>query len=108
MSYFPLTVFVKLYIVQEGTAGRSGMYCEWTSLSTAVQNCGEFGQSVLNKFPAGSGKEVVLSVIKQFSSNLGIAHPPEPSKLAKDSEVTWCMEVSKLKIIIEDISLNYQ
>lgn len=72
------------------------MYCEWASLSSAVQNCGEFGQSVLNKFPAGSGKEVVLSVIKQLSSNLGITHPPEPSKLAKDSEVTWCMEVSKL------------
>lgn len=73
------------------------MYCEWASLSSAVQNCGELGQSVLSKFPAGSGKEVVLSVIKQLTSNLGITHPPEPSKLAKDNEVAWCMEVSKLK-----------
>lgn len=86
-----------LLAIQEGTGGRSGMYCEWASLSTAVQNCGEFGQSVLNKFPAGSGKDVVLSVIKQLTSNLGITHPPEPSKLAKDSEVTWCMEVSNSK-----------
>ncbi|XP_050058118.1 ral GTPase-activating protein subunit beta isoform X4 [Aphis gossypii] len=78
---------------KEGTGGRSGMYCEWASLSSAVQNCGEFGQSVLSKFPPGSGKEVVLSVIKQLSSNLGITQPPEPSKLAKDNEVTWCMEV---------------
>ncbi|XP_050435690.1 ral GTPase-activating protein subunit beta isoform X3 [Adelges cooleyi] len=78
---------------KEGTGGRSGMYCEWASLSLAVQNCGETGQSVLNKFPASSGKEVVTSVIKQLTSNLGITHPPEPSKLVKDTEVTWCMEV---------------
>lgn len=84
-------------MVQEGTGGRSGMYCEWASLSSEVQNCGEFGQSVLNKFTPSSGKEVVLSVIKQLTSNLGITHPPEPSKLAKDNEVTWCMEVSKIK-----------
>lgn len=73
------------------------MYCEWASLSSEVQNCGEIGQSVLNKFTPGSGKEVVLSVIKQLTSNLGITHPPEPSKLAKDNEVTWCMEVSIIK-----------
>lgn len=73
------------------------MYCEWASLSSAVQNCGEFGQSVLNKFPGNSGKEVVLSVIKQLTPNLTITHSPEPSKLVKDSEVIWCMEVSKFK-----------
>jgi hypothetical protein len=73
------------------------MYCEWASLTSDVQNCGEFGQSVLSKFPSGSGKEVVLSIIKQLSSTLGITQPPEPSKLAKDNEVTWCMEVSNLK-----------
>ncbi|XP_025410091.1 ral GTPase-activating protein subunit beta isoform X8 [Sipha flava] len=78
---------------KEGTGGRSGMYCEWASLTSDVQNCGEFGQSVLSKFPSGSGKEVVLSIIKQLSSTLGITQPPEPSKLAKDNEVTWCMEV---------------
>ncbi|XP_050531868.1 ral GTPase-activating protein subunit beta isoform X2 [Daktulosphaira vitifoliae] len=78
---------------KEGSGGRSGMYCEWASLSLAVQNCGELGQSVLNKFPAGSCKEVVTSVIKQLSSNLGITQPPEPSKLIKDNEVIWCMEV---------------
>ncbi|XP_068141139.1 ral GTPase-activating protein subunit beta isoform X11 [Drosophila tropicalis] len=71
------------------------MYSEWASLSAQItaNSCGAQCFSVLNKFPASAGREVVVSVVKQLSSNLGITQNAEPSHLVKDEEVKWCMDV---------------
>ncbi|XP_051859315.1 ral GTPase-activating protein subunit beta isoform X11 [Drosophila albomicans] len=71
------------------------MYSEWASLSTQISanSCGAQCFSVLNKFPASAGREVVISVVKQLGTNLGITQNAEPSHLVKDEEVKWCMDV---------------
>ncbi|XP_030564945.1 ral GTPase-activating protein subunit beta isoform X1 [Drosophila novamexicana] len=71
------------------------MYSEWASLSTQItaNSCGAQCFSVLNKFPASAGREVVISVVKQLGTNLGITQNAEPSHLVKDEEVRWCMDV---------------
>lgn len=70
-----------------------GMYSEWASLTSLIQNGNEESQSVLGKFPMGAGKEVAMSVVKQLAANLGFAQAAEPSPLITDREVQWCMEV---------------
>ncbi|ALC37916.1 CG34408 [Drosophila busckii] len=72
------------------------MYSEWASLSQQISanSCGAQCFSVLNKFPASAGREVVFSVVKQLATNLGITSGhAEPSHLVKDEEVKWCMDV---------------
>nr|XP_017012934.2 ral GTPase-activating protein subunit beta isoform X1 [Drosophila takahashii] len=71
------------------------MYSEWASLSAQISanSCGAQCFSVLNKFPASAGREVVVSVVKQLGTNLGITQNAEPSHLVKDEEVKWCMDV---------------
>ncbi|XP_017859533.1 PREDICTED: ral GTPase-activating protein subunit beta isoform X11 [Drosophila arizonae] len=71
------------------------MYSEWASLSAQINanSCGAQCFSVLNKFPASAGREVVMSVVKQLGTNLGITQNAEPSHLVKDEEVRWCMDV---------------
>ncbi|KAH8275078.1 hypothetical protein KR018_007678 [Drosophila ironensis] len=71
------------------------MYSEWASLSAQItaNSYGAQGFSVLNKFPASAGREVVVSVVKQLGTNLGITQNAEPSHLVKDEEVKWCMDV---------------
>ncbi|XP_023171089.1 ral GTPase-activating protein subunit beta isoform X3 [Drosophila hydei] len=71
------------------------MYSEWASLSAQINanSCGAQCYSVLNKFPASAGREVVISVVKQLGTNLGITQNAEPSHLVKDEEVRWCMDV---------------
>ncbi|XP_033244230.1 ral GTPase-activating protein subunit beta isoform X11 [Drosophila miranda] len=71
------------------------MYSEWASLSAQItaNSCGAQCFSVLNKFPASAGREVVVSVVKQLGTNLGITQNAEPSHLVKDEEVKWCMDV---------------
>ncbi|KAL0129771.1 hypothetical protein PUN28_001794 [Cardiocondyla obscurior] len=72
---------------------QGGMYSEWASLSTLIQQGSEESQSVLEKFPPGAGKEVALSIVRQLAANLGITQAGEPSPLSTDKEVQWCMEV---------------
>ncbi|XP_058980651.1 ral GTPase-activating protein subunit beta isoform X4 [Musca domestica] len=71
------------------------MYGEWVSLSSQItaNSCAAQSCSVLNKFPASSGREVTVSVVKQLATNLGITQNAEPSHLVKDDEVNWCMDV---------------
>ncbi|XP_061400512.1 ral GTPase-activating protein subunit beta [Musca vetustissima] len=71
------------------------MYGEWVSLSAHItaNSCAAQSCSVLNKFPASSGREVTVSVVKQLATNLGITQNAEPSHLVKDEEVNWCMDV---------------
>ncbi|XP_046418146.1 ral GTPase-activating protein subunit beta isoform X4 [Neodiprion fabricii] len=70
-----------------------GMYSEWASLSTLVQNGSEDSQSVLKKFHPVAGREVALSIVRQLATNLGITQAAEHSPLTTDREVQWCMEV---------------
>ncbi|XP_069691801.1 ral GTPase-activating protein subunit beta isoform X2 [Periplaneta americana] len=70
-----------------------GMYSEWASLTSLIQNGNEESQSVLGKFPMAAGKEVAMAVVKQLAANLGFAQAAEPSPLTTDREVQWCMEV---------------
>ncbi|KAF7994357.1 hypothetical protein HCN44_003829 [Aphidius gifuensis] len=70
-----------------------GMYSEWASLSSLIQRGSDESRSVLDKFSAGAGREVALSIVRQLSSNLGISQAAEPSTLNTDKEVQWCMEV---------------
>jgi len=72
----------------------SGMYSEWASLTSLIQNGNEECQSVLGKFPMAAGKEVAMAVVKQLAANLGFAQTAEPSPLTTDREVQWCMEAS--------------
>lgn len=72
----------------------SGMYSEWASLTSLIQNGNEECQSVLGKFPMAAGKEVAMAVVKQLAANLGFAQTAEPSPLSTDREVQWCMEAS--------------
>jgi hypothetical protein len=71
-----------------------GMYSEWASLTSLIQNGNEESQSVLGKFPVAAGKEVAVAVVKQLAANLGFAQAAEPSPLSTDREVQWCMEAS--------------
>ncbi|XP_021916328.1 ral GTPase-activating protein subunit beta isoform X3 [Zootermopsis nevadensis] len=79
------------YNVKDSESG--GMYSEWASLTSLIQNGNEDSQSVLGKFPIAAGKEVAMAVVKQLASNLGFAQAAEPSPLTTDREVQWCMEV---------------
>ncbi|XP_032672049.1 ral GTPase-activating protein subunit beta isoform X6 [Odontomachus brunneus] len=72
---------------------QGGMYSEWASLSTLIQQGSEESQSVLEKFPPGAGRDVALSIVHQLAANLGITQAGEPSPLCTDKEVQWCMEV---------------
>lgn len=81
-----------LDITQDNAQNR-GMYSEWISLSSFVQNSPEASQSVLEKFGITTSKEITLSIVHHLATNLGISQPPEPSPLLTDSEVQWCMEV---------------
>ncbi|XP_014486486.1 PREDICTED: ral GTPase-activating protein subunit beta isoform X2 [Dinoponera quadriceps] len=72
---------------------QGGMYSEWASLSTLIQQGSEESQSVLEKFPPGAGRDVALSIVRQLAANLGITQAGEPSPLCTDKEVQWCMEV---------------
>lgn len=69
------------------------MYSEWTSLTAFFQNGNEERYSVLDKFPANTGKDVVVAVVKPLAANLGITQASEPSVLSTDREVRWNMEV---------------
>jgi len=77
------------------------MYSEWASLSAQISanSCGAQCFSVLNKFPASAGREVVVSVVKQLGTNLGITQNAEPSHLVKDEEVGDRIVASKGEII---------
>lgn len=69
---------------------QTNMYSEWASLSAQItaNSCGAQCFSVLNKFPASAGREVVISVVKQLGTNLGITQNAEPSHLVKDEEAS--------------------
>lgn len=70
------------------------MYSEWASLSPRIQSFGDDRLCVLDTFPNQAGREVVVAVVKQLASNLGIKQASEPSPLTTDKEVQWTMEVS--------------
>lgn len=72
------------------SSSKTNMYSEWASLSAQISanSCGAQCFSVLNKFPASAGREVVISVVKQLGTNLGITQNAEPSHLVKDEEVS--------------------
>lgn len=53
-----------------------------------MQENGSGGQSVLEKFGAGIGKEVTVGVVRQLAANLGITQAAEPSCLNTDKEVS--------------------
>ncbi|XP_037051457.1 ral GTPase-activating protein subunit beta isoform X11 [Bradysia coprophila] len=71
------------------------MFAEWASLSPiiAANSNGAQSKSVLNKFSGPAGREVTIAVTKQLAANLGFTQPAEPSSLANDEEVLWCMDV---------------
>lgn len=90
---YDLKIFNKNVFLQDSEHG--GMYSEWASLSNAVTSGTSVDStSVLLKFPASSGRDVALSVVRQLAANLGIAQAAELSSLTTDKEVLWCMEVS--------------
>lgn len=66
------------------------MYVDWTSIGGR-----ETSHSVLTKLPPEDAKRVVVSVVKNVASQLGLASPREakPSTLSTDDEVAWVMEV---------------
>lgn len=69
------------------------MYSEWISVP-ATRNAEDKRWSVLHTLPGNAGRDVVIAVIKPLASNLGISTPScDPSILASDKEVQWCMEV---------------
>jgi hypothetical protein len=72
------------------------MYCEWASLASVVRNEASENESVLAGFPAETGKDVALAVVKQLTTNIGISQPPSPSHLVTDRQVHWSMEVKLL------------
>lgn len=82
------------------------MYSEWASLSAQISanSCGAQCFSVLNKFPASAGREVVISVVKQLGTNLGITQNAEPSHLVKDEEVSAPNIVDTLAIFSRKLS----
>ncbi|XP_044738387.1 ral GTPase-activating protein subunit beta isoform X2 [Chrysoperla carnea] len=80
---------VNLKVNAEG----KGMYGEWTSLTSIIQNNIQEGTSVLDKLDTNIGKDVALQVVRQLATNLGIAQAAEPSPLTTDREVLWYMEV---------------
>lgn len=84
-----LGVFNRVNLKNSG----GGMYSEWASLSSLIQQGSEDSQSVLEKFSPGVGREVALSIVRQLAANLGIAQAAEPSSLNNDREIQWCMEV---------------
>ncbi|XP_058815355.1 ral GTPase-activating protein subunit beta isoform X1 [Topomyia yanbarensis] len=71
------------------------MYSEWASLvPTITENISNAqSQSVLGKFGIAGGRDVAAVVVKQLAGNLGITNVAEPSTLASDQEVQWCMDV---------------
>ncbi|XP_048505289.1 ral GTPase-activating protein subunit beta isoform X3 [Athalia rosae] len=84
-----LGVFNRVNLKDSG----GGMYSEWASLSSLIQNGSEESQSVLEKFHPIAGREVALSIVRQLATNLGITQAAEHSPLSTDREVQWCMEV---------------
>lgn len=68
------------------------MYSEWVSLQTAIQTDSSHA-SVLKRFPASVGKEIVVPVIKTIAQGLSINSNDQPSKLHTTEEVNWTMEV---------------
>ncbi|XP_014260072.1 ral GTPase-activating protein subunit beta isoform X1 [Cimex lectularius] len=70
-----------------------GMYSEWASLANIVRHESADRESVLNKFPVESGKDVALIIVKDLIKNIGLTQAPVPSPLVSDKDVQWCMEV---------------
>lgn len=79
-----------------------GMYSEWASLSSQIQNGNEERLSVLEKFPVNAGRDVAIAVVKQLASNLGITQASEPSSLVTDKEVQWSMEVKLIYSLLKE------
>jgi len=90
-----MSVFVPVcLLLQKCDVNEGGMYWEWTTLTTRIHDGnGRSFKSVLDKFPPETGKVVAESVISHLSQGLGITQPAQPSSLATDQEVLWCMEV---------------
>lgn len=93
---YNLEIIISIYFDSDGLhiVNFKMMYSEWASLTTQIQNGSEENVSVLGKLPSAVGKEVAITVVKNLVSNLGLtSQPAEPSSLASDKEVQWCMEV---------------
>ena len=73
------------------------MYTEWVSLQTSIQSDNRH-VSVLKRFPAAVGKDIVVPVVKTISQGLSINSNDQPSKLSSVDEVKWTMEVSQLSV----------
>lgn len=71
------------------------MYTEWVSLQTSIHSDSSH-VSVLKRFPAAVGKEIVVPVVKTISQGLSINSNDQPSKLSTAEEVNWTMEVSNV------------
>lgn len=68
------------------------MYSEWVSLQTSIQSDNSHA-SVLKRFPAAVGKDIVVPVVKTIAQGLSLNSSDQPSKLGTAEEVNWTMEV---------------
>ncbi|XP_071742902.1 ral GTPase-activating protein subunit beta isoform X32 [Lepeophtheirus salmonis] len=69
------------------------MYSDWSSLTVHLQLLSS-STSVLSKFPADDSRNVVISVVRNVASSLGIlGSEAKPSLLKTDKEISWIMEV---------------
>ncbi|XP_036357187.1 ral GTPase-activating protein subunit beta isoform X7 [Octopus sinensis] len=66
------------------------MYSEWAPLQREIQ-CNKANQSVLQKFPAAAGKEIVCSVVKHLAKNCSTS--TIAVDLEEDKDVKWTIEV---------------
>ncbi|XP_067941630.1 ral GTPase-activating protein subunit beta-like [Watersipora subatra] len=89
------------------------MYSEWVSLQTCIQS-DTTHTSVLKRFPATVGKEIVVPIVRNLAQGLSINGNDQPSKLHSSEEVNWTMEVichgltlpfSELEIIKECVNI---
>ena len=74
------------------------MYSEWVSLQASIQSDNSH-VSVLKRFPAAVGKDIVLPIVRNISQGLSINSNDQPSKLHTAEEVNWTMEVNKLAFL---------
>lgn len=56
--------------------------------------------SVLKRFPAAVGKDIVIPVVKTISQGLSINSNDQPSKLSSTEEVKWTMEVGAISNVL--------
>lgn len=69
------------------------MYSEWVSLQTTIQT-DHSHSSVLKRFPATVGKEIVVPIVKNVAQGCSVnSNSDQPSKLHTTTEVDWTMEV---------------